>query len=126
HHFYSSLLYFRFREPYYALSRVLLVIVDVVTLIQTALDDEKHGALKRCAAMLQLHHGAMHMLRDLSRAFLPHGGPPADAGDATGAIIAAQWRRRFEDGWERLRAAGVTVAPDRDGAARRYTEVRRE
>ena len=62
HHFYSSLLYFRFREPYYALSRVLLVIMDAVTLIHTALADEKHGSLKRCAAMLQLHHGAMHML----------------------------------------------------------------
>jgi hypothetical protein len=126
HHFYSSLLYFRFREPYYALSRMLLVIMDAMTLLQTALDDEHHGKLKRSSAVLQLHHGAMHMLKDLSRAFLPHGGPNDDAGRLVGRTVTDEWQRRFDGALDCLRRAGITITNEPDAAARRYAEVRRE
>ena len=43
HQFYSVLLYFRFREPQYAMSRLALVCLDAMTLMKSALNDEKHG-----------------------------------------------------------------------------------
>lgn len=41
HHFYPVLFYFRFREPHYSVSRFTLVALDSVTLIKSALDDQK-------------------------------------------------------------------------------------
>jgi hypothetical protein len=41
HHFYPVLFYFRFREPYYSVSRFALVSPDTVTLIKSALDDKQ-------------------------------------------------------------------------------------
>lgn len=38
HHFYPLLFYFRFKEPFYAVSRFSFVLLDAATLIDTALD----------------------------------------------------------------------------------------
>jgi len=54
HHFYPILFYFRFREPYYSISRTALISLDTVTLIKSALDDDEYGWLKESAAVEQL------------------------------------------------------------------------
>jgi hypothetical protein len=47
HHFYPVLFYFRFSDPYHSVSRSTLVALDTVSLIKSALDDEKYRWLKR-------------------------------------------------------------------------------
>jgi hypothetical protein len=51
HHFYGVLLYFRFKEPHYALSRMALLALDTTTLIKSALDDGESAWLKESAAV---------------------------------------------------------------------------
>src|SRR3954452_2030043 len=51
HHFYPLLFYFRFRQPFYSVSRSAFLALDAVTLIRSALDDQRHGWLKESAAV---------------------------------------------------------------------------
>ena len=58
HHFYPLLFYFRFKEPYYSVSRFSFIILDLVTLIETALDSHDTSSSldrrrsRRCDAVL--------------------------------------------------------------------------
>jgi hypothetical protein len=47
HHFYLVLVYFRFREPFYSVSRFTLVSLDAVTLIKSALHDKEYRWLRQ-------------------------------------------------------------------------------
>jgi hypothetical protein len=73
HHFYAILLYFRFREPHYALARMALITLDTVTLIKSALDDREYAWVKESAAVVQMWRASMEMLTELARVFLPAG-----------------------------------------------------
>src|SRR5215208_6524268 len=72
HHFYHMLFYFRFREPFYSVSRTSLTSLDTVSLIKSALDNEEYGWLKESAAVDDLWRGTMLELRTLAKDFLPN------------------------------------------------------
>jgi hypothetical protein len=122
HHFYSVLVYFRFREPYYAMGRGTLMSMELVTLIDTALDDRQHGWLRASGAVTQLREGAMHALAEFAGVYLP-GGPPA-VGDQDQRVTAA-WQRRYHAAVDHLRRAGISVTPDEQDGADRYVALRR-
>src|SRR3954468_18333009 len=73
HHFYPVLFYFRFRQPFYSVSRSALVALDAVTLIRSALDDQRHGWLKESAAVEQLWRASLVLVTTLEETF-PLGG----------------------------------------------------
>ena len=123
HHFYSVLIYFRFEEPYYAMARAMLILMELLSLIDSALDEEKHGWLKRSAAVTQLREGGMHALTEFAGVYLP-GGPPRVA--EQDASVTEQWKRRFHAAVEHLRRRGISVAADEARAADRYVEMRRQ
>uniref|UniRef100_UPI003F27C64C ion channel n=1 Tax=Rhizobium sp. F40D2 TaxID=3453141 RepID=UPI003F27C64C len=52
HHFYPLLFYFRFREPFYSVSRFSFILLDLTTLIETTLDRQQHSALVRSAPVV--------------------------------------------------------------------------
>jgi len=54
HHFYPVLFYFRFREPFYSVPRITLLCLDTVSLMKSALADDKAGWMKKSAAVSQL------------------------------------------------------------------------
>jgi len=54
HHFYPVLFYFRFSDPYHSVSHSTLVALDTVSLIKSALDDQKYSWLKEAGAVAQL------------------------------------------------------------------------
>ncbi len=115
HHFYPVIFYFRFREPYYALSRFALLSLDTVTLIKSGLDDEELGWLKESVAVNQLWRGTMHMLTLLSEGFLPSGATQS-IGEPDEATIQ-RWRHRYLAGLDRLKQAGVrTIRNEQEGA----------
>lgn len=112
HHFYPLLFYFRFREPIYSVSRVTFILLDLTTLIDTALDRQKNPALVRSAAVASVRRGALLLLETLDRHF-----PTAKADrpeitrhdESYAAAIAA------------LRRGGIEVRPD----SRSYADQRR-
>ena len=67
HHLYPLLFYFRFQEATYAVSRFSFVLLDLVTLIGTALDRNECGSLVRSAAVTSLRQCAMLLLELLDR-----------------------------------------------------------
>jgi hypothetical protein len=105
HHFYPILFYFRFPEPYYAVSRTWLVALDATSLIQSALSEESDW-LKRSGAVTQLSTAAMLLLSTLNEVFLE--GDPTPPDDADHRL----WLTRFDDARRRLLEAGISVIDD--------------
>ena len=115
HHFYPVLFYFRFSDPYYAVSRFTLVALDTVTLIRSALDDQRYGWLKESASVAQLWQVSMLLVTTLENTFLPGGAP--DRQDLPDMQTQDRWRRRYVAALHRLRQAGIrTVADEQAGA----------
>ncbi len=121
HHFYSVLLYFRFKEPLYAVSRMALVNLDAVCLIKSGLSDHHYGWLKESAAVNQLWRGSMHLLTFLSDSFLPHGMPDPEEPDEPTRQL---WRRRYRAGLLRLRQAEIETIEDEASGAETYIALR--
>ncbi|MGA0596245.1 potassium channel family protein [Enterovirga sp. CN4-39] len=65
HHFYPLLFYFRFEEPLYSVSRFSFVILDLVTLIECAV--EVNAQLARSAPVASLRQGSRLLLETLDR-----------------------------------------------------------
>ena len=106
HHFYPLLFYFRFEDPLYSVSRFSFVVLDLVTLIETGLDQRCFGSLARSTVVTSLHQCAVLLLATLDRN-LPTGQqlPPDPAENSrTGQSYTAAM--------ETLGRAGVTVRPD--------------
>jgi hypothetical protein len=124
HHFYSVLIYFRFPEPHYALSRGALVSMELVTLMQTALDESRHGWLARTACVTQLREATMHVLSEFAGVYLPGGAP--DVGGAPDPAVEAHWRRRYRAAVALLRRRGISTTGDAAGGEDRYVELRKQ
>ncbi len=122
HHFYPVLFYFRFRAPYYAVSRCALMALDTVTLIKSGLDDQEYAWLKESAAVAQLWRAAMKLVTTLEETFLAEGKPEASA--PPDEKIREQWRRRYLAGLRRLRQAGIQTFRDEQSGAEAYVALR--
>lgn len=115
HHFYPVLVYFRFDDPSYTLSRLTTVLLDAVTLIKSGLDDEEFASLKESAAVNGIWRAAMRLLASVDDVLLlcGHRRTPAARPDAA---TVERWRRRYHAGLLRLREAGLrTIADERLG-----------
>jgi Ion channel len=122
HHFYGVLLYFRFKEPHYALSRMALITLETPTLIKSALDDRESAWLKESAAVLQMWRGAMDSLTELAMTFLPTGMP--DEVPEPDEATRDRWKRRYHAACERLRQAGICTIADEENGAETYCVLR--
>jgi hypothetical protein len=120
HHFYPILFYFRFPEPFYAVSRSWLIALDAVSLIRSALPKEADW-LKQSAAVTQLWASAMLLLSTLNRVFLQE-----KAADVANGADQRLWRIRFEQSRQRLQETGVSVTDDLQPSFEAYREQRRK
>jgi hypothetical protein len=123
HHFYGALVLFRFREPYYAFPRMALVVMDAITLVRTALPDEKYGGITKSGAASALWLGGMQMLDELSQVFLPPVGAP-NAGKPPDQKTTDRWRKRYSAGLLVLRNAGIATIADERAGAEQYVSLR--
>src|SRR5688572_22335937 len=115
HHFYPVLVYFRFNEPYYTLSRLTTVMLDTVTLIKSGLDDEEFASLKESAAVNGMWRAAMRLLTSVDDVLLRRGLRDAPTTEPDAATLD-RWRLRYQAGLRRLREAGLrTIADERQG-----------
>lgn len=117
HHFYPLLFYFRFEEPLYAVSRFSFVILDLTTLIESALDQQRYRNLVNSSPVTALRRGALLLLETLDRNF-----PSAknEHGDE-----AETWRDKqsYVAATSKLTRAGIAI--ERDGVEH-YVAVRRD
>ena len=122
HHFYPVLFYFRFPEPYYSVSMSTLIALDTVTLLRSAVDDERNGWLKHSAAVSQLWDASVYLVKILEATFLPGSlssdSPPADA------VVVARWKARYYAAVQRLRRAEIPTISDEDAGAELYVSLR--
>ncbi|MBY2907721.1 hypothetical protein [Rhizobium leguminosarum] len=112
HHFYPQLFYFRFREPLYSVSRFSFILLDLTTLIDTALDRQKHGALVRSAPVESLRECARLLLATLDNNF-----PTVEQRHPDGAQ-AGNYKRSYAAALEVLRSADIGTQPDADRYAK--------
>ena len=122
HHFYPVLFYFRFRQPFYSVSRSALVALDTVTLIRCALDDQRHGWLKEAAAVDQLWRASLVLVTTLEEAFL--AGVTCEQPRSPDEEACERWRRRYRSAVQRLRRAGIEVTTDEQVGAEAYVSLR--
>ena len=115
------LFYFRFEETFYAMSRVLLIALDAVALVRTALDPRELGWLQESAALAELERTSALLLRTLNQNFPVQPNSSADS-----ARSRERWTRRYEQALQRLREAGIPTRADPQAGAREYVETARE
>lgn len=121
HHFYPVLFYFRFREPFYSVSRFTLVALDTVSLIKSALDDDELGWLKESTSVELLWRGALILATSLEDNFHPSGAAERTEPDAA---TRDRWNRRYAAAVRRLRQAGIATRGDEDTGAEIYATLR--
>ena len=124
HNFYPVLFYFRFPDPAYGVSRISLILLDTVTLIKSALDDERYGWLKESAPVTQLWRGCLILITSLAETFLPDDGPSDD--EQPDKETRERWRRRYFAALRRLAEAGIPTLADQNAGAENYIELRRQ
>jgi hypothetical protein len=122
HHFYPVLFFFRFNQPFYAVSQFSLVSLDTVALIKSALDDEQCGWLKKSMAVEQFWRASLMLVTTLEETYLPGGAPrtPDTPDDQT----RDRWRRRYFAALRRLRQAGIKTIADEQAGAATYLSLR--
>jgi hypothetical protein len=106
HHFYPLLFYFRFEEPLYAVSRFSFVLLDAITLIETALDARRYHGLAASAPVASVRRGVRMLLETLDHNFPTSRNPTDEA--------AETWRLRqsYVAATRILAGAGITVQKD--------------
>ncbi|RYZ05608.1 MAG: two pore domain potassium channel family protein [Myxococcales bacterium] len=117
HHFYPVLMYFRFEEPHYSVSRIVSVSLDAMSLVMSTLDDERFGAVKESSSVTLLWRSSLWLASSLA-------GNIAPASAGTKAPDVALWRRRYAAALERLRSAGIATVADLERGFERYAELR--
>ncbi|WP_231510251.1 hypothetical protein [Fischerella sp. PCC 9605] len=119
-HSYPALLFFRFRQTYYALPRILLLAIDTVTLMKSALNTEKYRSLVHSTAVAQLWGGSLQLLFELSGSFLPKSR--SNIHDSQEQV----WLKRYYHAVEKFRAEGIETATDLETGASLYISLRRK
>lgn len=117
---YSVLLYFRFRQTYYALPRIIYLSMDLVTLIKSALDTEKYRSVVESAAVTELWCGGLHLLEEVCNALLPK------ARSKMKEQSEQIWREHYDRAVERLKTEGIQTASDSKASAALYISLRHE
>lgn len=124
HQSYPVLVYFRFRQPLYSVSRFTLVSLDAATLIKSALSDREYRWLKNSGAVEQLWDGATMLLETISNTFFHDAtrtSPHAPDDDT-----CELWRRRYFAALRTLRQAGIQTVDDEQAGAEYYVNLRRQ
>lgn len=126
HHFYEMLVYFRFPETYYAVTSLAGIALDTVSIIKSALDDERFATLKESGAVQDLWRASQRLLSVIADGLLPGGRSPRDESESPDAATRERWRRRYQAAVRRLREAGIATVSDEESGFRAYAALRKQ
>lgn len=119
HHSYPILHYFRFEKKYYSLAQMMLVTLDTVTLIKSALHQKEHRSLINSIAVTELQSGGLYLLRELADCFLSERIQKTEDSKS-------EWRRWYYYVVKRLRDEGIKTPEDIEAGADLYVSLRQE
>ena len=114
HRFYPVMRYFQYRQPHHALPRVLMTVLDTVTLIQTALCQERYRRVIQASSVDELHQSARSLLDELSGAEGMQDSPDREH----------SWVHRYNEAVGIFSRAGISVRSDLAQGAREYVNLR--
>ncbi|GAA6614583.1 potassium channel family protein [Scytonema sp. NUACC26] len=117
---YPALLYFRFRQCYYALPRIILLAMDTATLIKSALNTKKYRSVTHSTAVEELWGGGLQLLVELSSLFLPKNRSKKNDSQEQ------MWHKRYYHAVERMKAEGIETADDLEAGVSLYISLRRQ
>lgn len=120
HRFYPVLRYFLYKEHYYALPCILLTILDMATLLQTALDKVQYSGIVGSPTLDELFKTGMALLDELISDVesIQSRSPSPD--------MIETWRSHYFDATARLADAGLQICEDREAGAAAYVNLRAE
>ncbi len=123
HHFYPVLFYFRFDESFYAVSELTLLSMDTVSLLRSAIDEQRFAWLQESGATSQLWRASMMLARALEDNFLGAGSTAEMQRDSRTLEL---WRRRYDAALLRLQQAHVPTVRDTQAGFETYKRLRSE
>lgn len=126
HHFYEMLVYFRFPETFYAVTSLAGIALDTVSLIKSALDDERFATLKESAAVQDMWHASLRLLSVTCDGLLPEEHSSKDAPFQPDAATRERWRSRYRAAVRRFKEAGIKTFPDEESGFQIYAALRSE
>lgn len=121
--FYPVMFYFRYRQACYATSRLALLLLDSVSLIQAALGSNQADWVKRTAAVKQIWLATMGLIKMLDGVYLP-GGDEGDRIAHPDDATLDRWHRRYLSAVRRLSESGIETTDDEDAGFREYVSLR--
>jgi len=117
---YPVLFYFRYRQIYYTLPRILYLTMDVATLLKTAFDPEKYRSVTNSSGAVELWYGGNHMLEELCRSLVPKVYvKKQDSREA-------HWRSHYFQALKRFEAEGIKTVSDPEAGADSYVALRHQ
>lgn len=122
HHFYPALVYFRFQDPAYAVSHFTLMALDTVSLIESALDEERYGWLPKSAAVAQLQRSSLTLLTILTSTFV--AAPIARGPSSADSQTRDRWCDRYHRAIVHLQQAGIQTTSNTQRGVERYVTLR--
>ncbi|NDJ16997.1 potassium channel family protein [Myxacorys almedinensis] len=117
---YPVLLYFRYRQAYYALPRIAYLTMDTATLIRSALDQKQYRSVTESSGTAELWFGGIHLLEELCQTLLPKVRIQSQEPNEP------RWREHYYQALERLRAEGIKTTNDPEAGADSYISMRHQ
>jgi hypothetical protein len=117
---YPVLLYFRYPQDYYALPRVLFLTMDLATLINSTLDQEKYRAIIRSAGTTALWYGSKHLLEEICSTLIPPVRVQSQE------LRESRWRDHYYQALDRLKMEGISITTDPKAGLESYISMRHQ
>lgn len=123
HQTYEVLRYFRLEEIAYGMPRTLLMVMDLTSLLGTAIDQQAYRTTTRSISIAQLHGLGLRMLDSLASHVAPHA---AETGGEQSAPTEDAWRAHFRTALGTFADEGIRIPDERAAAEDAYVALRRE
>lgn len=118
HHAYPILHYFRFQENYYSLARMMLTVLNLSTLVKSALDSKTYAALINSTAIVQLESGSLFMLTQVRKSLVESDQRLYETSSEV------DWRRFYHGAIDEFKQNGLQTVTDVEAGADRYVSLR--
>ncbi|WP_228038176.1 potassium channel family protein [Nodosilinea sp. LEGE 06152] len=115
---YPLLLYFRYRQPYYALARVIYLVMDTATLIKSTLNQDYYSSIIHSSNVAEVWHGGLHLLSELNHQILRKEKlSPQELNESF-------WQEHYYRALEQLQSEGIKTINDPKTGADIYISLR--
>lgn len=117
---YPLLLYFRYRQTYYALARIIYLAVDTAALTQSALDQDYYGSMKDSSGIAEVWHSGLHLLDSLNF------DVQSNKQISSQKLNESFWKDHYYQALDQLKLQGIKTTSDPESGANTYISMRNQ